>query len=305
MSDFFSSFWSFYVAGLTLVSVIGCAVLLVVVLRKKIPSTQDDTTGHVWDEDLRELNTPMPRWWVGLFLLTIVFAIVYLILYPGLGTFKGALGWSQVGEYREEVEEANEKLAPLYARFEAMPIEQIAADRPAMAIGDRLFINNCSQCHGSDARGSKGFPNLTDRDWIHGGKPDDIIQTLQHGRNGNMPPMAAAVGGVEDVRNVAQYVLSLSGSPHDPLRAQLGKSKFTVCAACHGVGGKGNPLLGAPNLADDIWLHGYGEKAIIDMVNNGKVNQMPAQQGHLTDAQIRVLAAWVWGLSNNPPVAQQ
>ncbi|MEO9103000.1 MAG: cytochrome-c oxidase, cbb3-type subunit III [Burkholderiaceae bacterium] len=305
MSDFFSSFWSFYVAGLTLVSVIGCAVLLLVVLRKKIPSTQDDTTGHVWDEDLRELNTPMPRWWVGLFLLTIVFAIVYLILYPGLGTFKGALGWSQVGEYREEVEEANEKLAPLYARFEAMPIEQIAADRPAMAIGDRLFINNCSQCHGSDARGSKGFPNLTDRDWIHGGKPDDIIQTLQHGRNGNMPPMAAAVGGVEDVRNVAQYVLSLSGSPHDPLRAQLGKSKFTVCAACHGVGGKGNPLLGAPNLADDIWLHGYGEKAIIDMVNNGKVNQMPAQQGHLTDAQIRVLAAWVWGLSNNPPVAQQ
>ncbi len=305
MSDFFSSFWSFYVAGLTLASVIGCAVLLLVVLRKKIPSTQDDTTGHVWDEDLRELNTPMPRWWVGLFLLTIVFAIVYLILYPGLGTFKGALGWSQVGEYRQEVEEANEKLAPLYARFEAMPIEQIAADRPAMAIGDRLFINNCSQCHGSDARGSKGFPNLTDRDWIHGGKPDDIIQTLQHGRNGNMPPMAAAVGGVEDVRNVAQYVLSLSGSPHDPLRAQLGKSKFTVCAACHGVGGKGNPLLGAPNLADDIWLHGYGEKAIIDMVNNGKVNQMPAQQGHLTDAQIRVLAAWVWGLSNNPPVAQQ
>lgn len=304
MSDFFSSFWSFYVAGLTLASVIGCAVLLVVVLRKKIPSTPDDTTGHVWDEDLRELNTPMPRWWVGLFLLTIVFGIAYLILYPGLGTFKGALGWSQVGEYREEVEEANEKLAPLYARFEAMPIEQIAADRPAMAIGDRLFINNCSQCHGSDARGSKGFPNLTDRDWIHGGKPDDIIQTLQHGRNGNMPPMAAAVGSAEDVRNVAQYVLSLSGSPHDSLRAQLGKSKFSVCAACHGVNGKGNPLLGAPNLADDIWLHGYGEKAIIDMVNNGKVNQMPAQKGLLTDTQIRVLAAWVWGLSNRP-VAQQ
>jgi cytochrome c oxidase cbb3-type subunit 3 len=167
-----------------------------------------------------------------------------------------------------------------------------------MAIGERLFMNNCAQCHGSDARGSKGIPNLTDTDWLHGGAPVTIKETLIKGRMGNMPPMAAAVGSPEDVRNVAQYVLSLSGSPHDSLQAALGKPKFAVCAACHGADGKGNPALGAPNLSDDIWLHGYGETAILAMINNGKVNQMPAQADKLTEVQIHVLASYVWGFSN-------
>jgi cytochrome c oxidase cbb3-type subunit 3 len=169
-----------------------------------------------------------------------------------------------------------------------------------MAIGERLFMNNCAQCHGSDAHGSKGFPNLTDADWLHGGAPDKIAETLNKGRTGNMPPMAAAVGTSDDVRNVANYVLSLSSSPHDSVKAALGKSKFGACAACHGMDGKGNQALGAPNLTDDIWLHGWGENAIVAMINNGKVNQMPAQEGKLTESQIRVLASYVWGLSNKP-----
>ena len=160
-------------------------------------------------------------------------------------------------------------------------------------------MNNCSQCHGSDARGGKGFPNLTDADWLHGGAPEKIKETLALGRIGNMPPMGAAVGTSDDVKNVANYVLSLSNSPHDSVKAALGKSKFVVCAACHGMDGKGNPALGAPNLTDDVWLHGYGENAVIAMVNNGKVNQMPAQADKLTEAQVHVLASYVWGLSNN------
>jgi len=159
-------------------------------------------------------------------------------------------------------------------------------------------VNNCAQCHGSDARGSKGFPNLTDGDWLHGGTPEIIKTTLVNGRNGLMPPMAAAVGTADDVKNVANYVLSLSGSPHDSVRANLGKAKFGVCAACHGADGKGNYALGAPNLTDDIWLHGYGEAAILAMINNGKANQMPAQVEKLTEAQIHVLASYVWGFSN-------
>jgi cytochrome c oxidase cbb3-type subunit 3 len=168
-----------------------------------------------------------------------------------------------------------------------------------MAIGERLFMNNCAQCHGSDARGSKGFPNLTDGDWLHGGAPDKIAETLTKGRIGMMPPMAAAVGTSDDVKNVANYVLSLSGSPNDSVRAALGKSKFVACAACHGMDGKGNQALGAPNLTDDVWLHGWGEGAIVGMINNGKTNQMPAQADKLTEAQIHVLSSYVWGLSNS------
>ncbi len=173
-----------------------------------------------------------------------------------------------------------------------------------MGVGERLFMNNCAQCHGSDARGSKGFPNLADADWLHGGSPDKIRETITGGRRGQMPPMAAAVGTPDDVKNVANYVLSLSNSPHDSVRAQLGKAKFTACAACHGMDGKGNQALGAPNLTDDVWLHGWGEQAVMNMVNNGKVNEMPAQSGKLTDAQIHVLATYVWGLSNKPATAK-
>ena len=298
MSDFTSNFWSVYVTVITVVGILACLLLLWFSGKAKAMTAHDNTTGHVWDGDLREMNNPLPRWWVWLFVLTIIFAGVYLALYPGLGTFGGKLGWTQVGQYQAEVDKGNAAVAPLYAKFSAMPPEEIAKDPQAHAIGERLFMNNCAQCHGSDARGSKSFPNLTDADWLHGGTPDKIIETITQGRIGQMPPMAAAVGSADDVKNVANYVLSLSGSPNDSVRAALGKSKFVACAACHGGDGKGNQALGAPNLTDDIWLHGYGENAIIAMVNNGKVNQMPAQESKLTPDQIRVLASYVWSFSN-------
>jgi cytochrome c oxidase cbb3-type subunit 3 len=298
MSDFNADFWSIYVAGVTLVGILGCLLLLWVTARKKVTPRADNTTGHVWDGDLTEMNNPMPRWWMWLFVLTIVFGLLYLAAYPGLGTYQGQLKWTSTGEHASEMAQAQKELAPLYAQFTAKKIEEVAGDANAMAIGERLFMNNCAQCHGSDARGSKGFPNLADRDWLHGGSPDQIALTITKGRIGAMPPMAAAVGTPEDVKNVANYVLSLSNSAHDSVRAQLGKSKFTACAACHGIDGKGNTAIGAPNLTDDTWLHGWGELAITSMVNNGKTNVMPAQEGKLTDAQIHVLAAYVWGLSN-------
>ena len=300
MSDFTSNFWSLYVAGIALFGIVACLLLLYFSGKAKAMTDNDNTTGHVWDGDLREMNNPLPRWWVGLFLITIVFALAYLALYPGLGNSAGKLNWSSSEQYNAEMAKANQALEPLYAKYASMAPQDVAKDPQAMAIGDRLFMNNCAQCHGSDARGSKGFPNLTDRDWLHGGSPEKINETLVNGRNGLMPPMAAAVGSPEDVRNLAHFVLSLSNSPHDSLRASLGKSKFGACAACHGGDGKGNQALGAPNLTDDIWLHGWGENAIVSMITNGKVNQMPAQAGKLTDAQLYVLASYVWGLSNNP-----
>jgi cytochrome c oxidase cbb3-type subunit 3 len=304
MSDFTSNFWSFYVAGLTFVSILACVILLWVTARKKIVSAGDNTTGHVWDEDLREMNNPMPRWWMWLFVLTIIFGLLYLVAYPGLGSYQGELGWTQRGEYDAEVQKANKELAPLYSQFANKKAEELAADANAMGIGERLFMNNCAQCHGSDARGSKGFPNLADKDWLYGGTPDKIAETITKGRHGQMPAMGAAVGGSEDVKNVANYVLSLSGNPHDSLRSQLGKAKFTACAACHGNDGKGNTALGAPNLTDDVWLHGWGEQAIISIINGGKSSAMPGQAGKLTDAQIQVLSAYVWGLSNKAAPAR-
>ena len=298
MSDFINNFWSVYVAAITLIGIFGCLLLLILVARKKVVSSGDNTTGHVWDGDLRELNNPMPKWWMGLFVITVVFGLAYLAAYPGLGAFNGKLDWSQTGAYDKEMAKAKADLEPLYAKFTSMPTEEMAKDPQAMAIGERLFMNNCAQCHGSDARGSKSFPNLADGDWLHGGSPEKIRETITNGRIGMMPPMAAAVGSAEDVRNVAHYVLSLSGSPHDAVKASQGKSKFVACAACHGMDGKGNPALGAPNLTDDIWLHGWGEAAIVNIVNNGKHNEMPAQKEKLTEAQIAVLASYVWSLSN-------
>ena len=305
MSDFVNNFWSIYVTAITLGGIIGCLLLLYLTARKKVVPSADNTTGHVWDEDLRELNNPMPKWWMWLFIITSVFGFAYLAAYPGLGSFAGKLGWTQLGAYESEMAKARADLEPLYAKFTSMSTEDMAKDPQAMAIGERLFMNNCAQCHGSDARGGKSFPNLTDGDWLHGGTPDKIRETITAGRIGIMPPMAAAVGTPDDVRNLSHYVLSLSGSPHDSLKASLGKSKFTACAACHGMDGKGNQALGAPNLTDDIWLHGWGEAAITAMINNGKHNGMPAQKDKLTEAQIAVLASYVWGMSHKDGAVRQ
>jgi cytochrome c oxidase cbb3-type subunit 3 len=300
MSDFSSNYWSIFVAVVSVLGIVYCALLLWFSSQVKVQvhNPDDLTTGHIWDETLQEMNNPLPRWWLWLFILTMVFAVFYCIAYPGLGSFGGQLGWTSQNEYDQEIAQANKALEPIYAAFDAKAPEKLAGDPKAMAVGERLFMNNCSQCHGSDARGSKGFPNLTDKDWLHGGSPDKINETITKGRVGQMPSMAAAVGTPEDVRNVSQYVLSMSGSPHDSVRAALGQSKFGACAACHGADGKGNQALGSANLTDKIWLHGWGEEAILSMVNAGKINQMPAQEGRLTPSQIHVLTAYVWGFSN-------
>ena len=297
MSDFFSSGWSVFVAVATVVSMLFCLVLLAIAARRKVMS-DDNTTGHAWDGDLTELNNPLPRWWMWLFVVTVVFSGIYLALYPGLGSHAGTLGWSSVSQYEGEKARAQAVVAPLFAAYTSLPAQQLARDPKAMALGERLFANNCATCHGADARGSKGFPNLTDADWLWGGTPEKIEETITKGRVGTMPTMAAGVGGAQDVRNVANYVLSLSGSPHDAFAASQGKAKFVACAACHGLDGKGNQALGAPNLTDKVWLHGWGEEAIIAMINNGKTNEMPAHGERLSAPQIHVLAAYVWSLSN-------
>lgn len=303
MSDFVSNGWSLYVAAIVIGGLLFCVLVLLGSARHKVirdaQGNIDQTTGHVWDGDLRELNNPLPRWWVGLFVITIAFSVGYLVFYPGLGDRQGSLGWSSARQYQDELASAKVAEDQVYARFQGHPVEDLARDPIASAIGERLFLNNCAACHGSDARGGKGFPNLTDKDWLHGGSPEKIIETITFGRRGQMPPMAAAVGSPEDVRQVANYVLSLSGSAHNSLMAELGREKFKACAACHGADGKGNQALGAPNLTDKVWLHGWGEAAIVDMVNKGKLNVMPAQKDRLTADQIKVLASYVWGLSNN------
>jgi cytochrome c oxidase cbb3-type subunit 3 len=304
MSDFVSSGWAWYVAAIVVFGLVYCLLVLVGAARHKViydaQGNVDKTTGHVWDGDLQELNNPLPRWWLMLFIITLVFAVAYLLLYPGLGVYQGKLGWTSVGQLENETRKAQEAQSVVYAKFEGKSVEDLSRDPAAQAIGERLFLNNCAACHGSDAKGSKSFPNLTDSDWLYGGSPDKIIETIHQGRQGMMPPMAAAVGGPDEVRQVAHYVLSLSGSAHNAVLAAQGRAKFNAaCAACHGAEGKGNQALGSANLSDKIWLHGWGEEAIVRAINNGITNKMPAQSPRLSDEQIRVVASYVWGLSNN------
>ena len=304
MSDFFSSGWSVFVALSTIVGLVACLVLLLFASRRK-PMASDNSTGHVFDEDLVEMNNPLPLWWVVLFVLTVLFSFVYVYAFPGLGASPGTLGWTSRGELEADQAKVAASMAKVYGEFAQQPAEALGRDVRAMAIGQRLFINNCATCHGSDARGSKGFPNLTDGDWLHGGTPEKIEETIALGRTGVMPSMAAAVGSAGDVHNVANYVMSLSGDPHNPIAAAAGKAKFAACAACHGADGKGNTAIGAPNLADKIWLHGWGEAAIVDIIDHGKTSVMPAQGGRLTAAQIHLLASYVWSLSQSRQTASR
>ena len=251
MSDFTSSFWPIFIIAISLGGIFGCCFMLWVAAKVKVPVAG---SGHVWDEDLHEMNNPLPRWWVGMFILTVIFALLYLAVYPGLGTYAGKLNWTSKNQYEKEVATANEALKPMYAKFAAMSTEDLAKNPEARGIGERLFMNNCAQCHGSDAKGSRGFPNLTDNDWIHGGSPEKIQQTITDGRIGMMPPMAAAVGNAEDVKNVANYVLSLSGSMFDSGRAGLGKEKFVACLECHFPGKKSQQKKQEPKSYDKIWV---------------------------------------------------
>ena len=304
MSDFFSNGWSVFIAVSAVAGLIACLVLLVFASRRKAMA-DDNSTGHVFDDDLVEMNNPLPMWWIVLFVVTVVFALAYVYVFPGLGAAPGAIGWTSRGELAADQARANEATGKVFAAYAQRSAPELSRDATAMAIGQRLFLQNCATCHGSDARGSKGFPNLTDDDWLHGGTPEKIEETITLGRIGVMPPMAAAVGNATDVHNVANYVLSLSGSPHNAIAAAEGRKKFVVCAGCHGADGKGNQAIGAPNLTDKIWLHGWGEDAIVAMVNDGKTNVMPAQSGRLTPAQIHLLASYVWSLSQVRPTALQ
>src|SRR5690606_2550712 len=244
MADFTHPGWSVYIAVVTVVSIVACFLLAMLMSRRRPPGEKLDTTGHVWDGDLRELNNPLPRWWLYLCYIPCVFGMAYLVLYPGLGSFKGILGWTQVGQYERELDRARTDYDPLFEKYLGQDVPTVAADPQARAMGERLFLTYCVQCHGSDARGSRGFPNLTDRDWLWGGEPDAIRETLMNGRSGIMPPMASSIGGGANVEQVAHHVLRLSGGAHDPVKAELGRDGFAACTACHGAEGKGNPLLG-------------------------------------------------------------
>ncbi|MFA9218770.1 MAG: cytochrome-c oxidase, cbb3-type subunit III [Sphingomonadaceae bacterium] len=305
MSDFTNGFWNIFIIVLTVLGVAGCAILLYTQSTARLEAGQatDGTTGHVWDEDLAELNTPMPRWWMWLFYITIVFGVCYLALYPGLGDFAGKLGWKSSGQYKEELAKADAEYGPQFARYLKEDLKAVAADPKAHAMGERLFLTYCAQCHGSDARGNKGFPNLTDKDWLYGGTPEIIKTTILHGRNGVMPSMAAALGSDQDVENVAHYVLSLSGSTSDPIKAVFGKAKFGACMACHQADAKGNQAIGAPNLTDKTWLYGGSAETIMETIRKGRNNVMPAFEDFLGEGKVHVLAAYIWSLSNNPAVA--
>ncbi|MDC7702505.1 cytochrome-c oxidase, cbb3-type subunit III [Vogesella indigofera] len=299
MSDFVSDFWSIYITVIVIVGIVGLTYLLFSQSKTTVQKGEEvKTMGHVWDDDLEEYNNPLPRWWMLMFYITLLFGAVYLVLYPGLGTWKGIRGWTSVGQYKEEKAQAEAKYQPLYDKFMKMDVKTVAADPEAQAMGKRLFQTYCVQCHGSDARGAKGFPNLTDNDWLYGGTPEIIKTTLDGGRHGQMPAFGAAFGE-EKVKDVANYAMSLSGKKHDAERASRGKETFTaVCAACHGPDGKGNQALGAPNLTDNVWLYGGTEKTIIETVTNGRNNQMPAWKDFLGDGKVHLLTSYVWGLSN-------
>lgn len=306
MSDFTSGFWTIYISVLTLVSIIGTWVFLKSqTTRKLAPGEKAALMEHSWDGDLQDLNNPLPRWWLGLFYGTLLFALAYLALWPGLGNFAGILGWTSLQEYTNEVKAAEAKFQPVYAGFMKQDIATVAADPEARAIGKNLFLTYCSQCHGSDAAGAKGFPNLADHDWLYGGDPATIQATITEGRTGVMPALGAALGA-QGTKEVAHYVLSLSGRKHDTALARAGQSKFVEnCAACHTPEGTGMAAMGAPNLTDKIWLYGGSEAAIIETLSKGRNGAMPAMTQTLgstsnKEAKLHLLTAYVYGLSRNP-----
>ncbi|WP_323847003.1 cytochrome-c oxidase, cbb3-type subunit III [Microbulbifer magnicolonia] len=294
-----STFWGVWVTVLTLTN-LALIIWVLFANRKVAVSDQDEpankTTGHVYD-GIEEYDNPLPKWWFMLFVATLIFSGVYLAIYPGLGNFKGLGGWTSVGELEKDQSKAVEKFDETFGKFVNMPIEQIAENREALKMGARIFANNCAVCHGADGGGNYGFPNLTDNDWLYGGTPEKILETLHNGRGGLMPPQGPIIGE-EGVKNVTEYVLALNGLEHNAEMAAAGQKVFgTVCMACHGADGKGNQALGAPNLTDNIWLYGSSREQIQHTVRGGRQNQMPAQKDKLREDKIRLVAAYVYSLS--------
>lgn len=303
MSDFVSGFWNVWVAGITIVSILGCGLLLWT--QSSAVNAAGQTTGHVWDETLEEYSNPLPNWWRWLFYITIVFALFYLAMYPGFGNFGGQFGWTSTGQYAKEMQVAEEKYGPIFKKFQSMDIMTVAANPEAKEMGQRLFLTYCAQCHGSDARGAKGFPNLTDKDWLWGGSPEAIKESIIKGRDAMMPAKGVKPDlDAEQIKDLANYVRSMSGLAADSIRSQRGKDLFMVaCAACHGPEGKGTVGL-APNLTDATWLYSSTEATVIETITHGRVNRMPAFGEFLGDAKVHLLTAYVYGLGGGEsPVA--
>ena len=297
-----TSGWSLFIILVTLTYILGCVWLLRWTSKPKAAGEKiggGADTGHVWDKDLREYNNPLPRWWLWLFYITVVFAIGYLVLYPGLGSFPGVKGWTSSGQYQTERAAAEAKANAYLAQFASMTVPQLAADPKAMATARNLFQVNCAMCHGSDGGGAKGFPNLTDKNWQWGGDPDTVVQTITVGRIAAMPAWGSVLGA-QGVDQAEAYVEQLSGQPHDAALAAAGRTVFeTNCAACHGVDGKGNPLVGAPNLTDDVWLYGGDPATLKATINAGRNGQMPAFGDRLGAERVRLLAAYAIHLSES------
>ena len=298
-----STFWSVFVTIVTLGTLIGCWVVLNITRRSEVDDGESTEKDHAFD-GITELETPLPRWWYNMFVATIVFAFGYLLLYPGLGNFGGMLGWSQVDQWQAEVDRAEERYAPLFERYANTPMEELVHDPKAMAMGQRIFGNFCSQCHGTAAQGYPGFPNLSDDAWIWGGEPASIRTSIVHGRQAAMPAWGDVLGegGVIDT---TEYVLSLTDRATDDEAVARGRDHYMrVCVACHGPEAKGNPLLGAPNLTDDAWLYGGSRETIATSLVEGRNGVMPAHGDLLDEARIHLVAAWVYGLSADTPEAE-
>jgi cytochrome c oxidase cbb3-type subunit III len=291
---------------------IGTLVALLIGLRRRKGEVAGtgETTGHVWDEDLRELNNPLPRWWLWLFLLTVVFGLGYLVVYPGLGNFRGVAGWTQERQFAQQNEQAEALLARTFAPFERQSILSLAANPEALRVGRNLFVNNCAACHGSDGRGAPGFPNLTDHDWLWGGTPEAIYQSIASGRDSTMPAWREVLGGDAGVDDVLKYVMSLSGRQILGSNIVKGREKFqTICAACHGADGRGNPLVGAPNLTDHVWLNGGSLFTVRETIAYGRHADMPAHLERLGETRVKLLSAYVISLGgaevpSSPQVAE-
>jgi len=315
-----SSFWSIWISLLSLGTIFGCALLLRWCLKNKTGIEEGEEMHHEFD-GIVEINNQLPRWWTIMFYATIVWGLLYLLLYPGLGNFDGILNWKSsnqgllnlqeskqavqqsiddgyIVQYDREIEKAKERFDPIFEAYAQQPIPELIHDEKAMKVGQRLFLQNCAQCHGSDARGQIGFPNLTDDDWLYGGSPEKIKETLHGGRKGNMLPWLSSMGE-QGVKEVVAYTLSLSGRDVDTAMADKGKARFGACAACHGADGTGNQLLGAPNLTDNIWLYGATESAVIETVNYGRNGVMPAFNERLGEDKLHVVAAYIYSLSND------
>ena len=301
MSDFVGGFWGVYITLATLISVAACGVFLWMQGRAK--HSAGSTMGHVWDEDLEEFNNPMPNWWRWMFYITIFFSLGYLVTYPGLGTYKGQSSWSSTGQYDKEMADGEATYGKIFSAYMKQDLKAVAGDDKARQMGERLFLTYCAQCHGANAKGSPGYPSLADEDWKWGGEPELIKTTIMEGRTGVMPPFAALGGEV--IKDLANYVRSLSGLAADPVRVARGKETFTSagCVACHGAEGKGNIAMGAPNLTDKIWLYGSKEETIVETISKGRTGVMPAQKDFLGEAKVHLLAAYVWSLTNKPGAA--